>query len=44
VLPGQDIETTFWRTGSADGTTAYSYQTAVGADLVVRDGLAAIAD
>lgn len=44
VLPGQDIETTFWRTGAADGATSYAYQTAVGSDLVIRDGLAVISD
>jgi acyl dehydratase len=44
VLPGQDLETSFWRTGSSDGTTTYAYETAVGADLVIRDGLAVITD
>jgi acyl dehydratase len=44
VLPGQDLETSFWRTSSGGGTTTYAYQTAVGADLVIRDGLAVIAD
>jgi acyl dehydratase len=44
VLPGQDIETSFWKvTGEPDAAT-YAYQTAVGSDLVIRDGLAVIAD
>ncbi|MBV9869965.1 MAG: MaoC family dehydratase N-terminal domain-containing protein [Frankiaceae bacterium] len=44
VLPGQDIETSFWRTARGGGTTTYAYETAVGPDLVIRDGLATIAD
>lgn len=44
VLPGQDLETSFWRTGAGNGSTTYAYETAVGADLVIRDGLAEIAD
>jgi acyl dehydratase len=44
VLPGQDIETSFWRTGSAAGVAHYGYETSVGADLVIRDGLATISN
>jgi hypothetical protein len=44
VLPDQDIETTFYKTGSADGVTTYAYQTAVGDDLVIRDGLVELTD
>ncbi|WP_320669168.1 MaoC/PaaZ C-terminal domain-containing protein [Patulibacter defluvii] len=44
VLPGQDLRTRIWRAGSADGVTTYRYETSVGDDLVVRAGLAEIAD
>ena len=44
VLPGQDLETSFWRTSAGGGTTTYAYETTVGADLVIKDGLAVIAD
>jgi acyl dehydratase len=44
VLPGQDLETSFWRSASRAGITSYAFETAVGADLVIRDGLAEIAD
>jgi acyl dehydratase len=44
VLPGQDIETTFYQTGTGDGVTTYAYQTAVGDDLVIRDGLVELTD
>jgi len=44
VLPGQDLETSFWRTAVGNGTTTYGYETAVGADLVIKDGLAEITD
>ncbi|EHN09270.1 hypothetical protein PAI11_39100 [Patulibacter medicamentivorans] len=44
VLPGQDLRTRVWRVGSADGVTTYRYETSVGDDLVVRAGLAEIAD
>ncbi|MGL6236779.1 MAG: MaoC/PaaZ C-terminal domain-containing protein [Segniliparus sp.] len=44
VLPGQDIETTLWRSGSADGATSYVYETKVGDDVVIKDGLVEIAD
>jgi acyl dehydratase len=40
VLPGQDIETTFYKTGAS----TYAYQTAVGEDLVIRDGLVELTD
>jgi acyl dehydratase len=42
VLPGQDIETSFWKVGTEAGTTNYAYETVVGADLVIRDGLVVI--
>ncbi|MET3639682.1 acyl dehydratase [Prescottella equi] len=44
VLPGQDIETRFRRAGSESGTTTYAYETGVGDELVIKDGLAVIAD
>ena len=43
VLPGQDITTTIWRAGSADGVTTYAFETTVGTEVVVKDGLAEIA-
>ncbi|HVW81898.1 MAG TPA: MaoC/PaaZ C-terminal domain-containing protein [Mycobacteriales bacterium] len=44
VIPGQDIETTFFAAGSSAGATNYAYETRVGDDVVIRDGLAVIAD
>lgn len=44
VLPGQDIETRFRISGSESGTTTYAYETGVGDELVIKDGLAVIAD
>jgi acyl dehydratase len=44
VLPGQDIETTLWRSGAAGGSTQYVYETKVGDDVVIKDGLVDIAD
>lgn len=46
VLPGQEITTSFWKLddGAGAGTTSYGFQTAVGDDLVIRDGLAVLAD
>lgn len=44
VLPGQDITTTIWRAGSDDGVTTYAFETTVGAVVVIKDGLAEIAD
>lgn len=44
VLPGQDIETTFYATGSSAGATSYAYETRVGDDLVIKDGLAVMSD
>ncbi|CRK56513.1 Dehydrogenases with different specificities (related to short-chain alcohol dehydrogenases) [Alloactinosynnema sp. L-07] len=44
VLPGQDITTTIWRAGSVDGVTTYVYETKVGDTVVLKDGLAQIAD
>jgi acyl dehydratase len=40
VLPGQDITTSIYRTGSVDGVTTYAFETAVDGDLVIKDGLA----
>ncbi len=50
VLPEQDITTRFWQAGeTSDGAgssvgTAYAYETAVGEGLVIKDGLAVIAN
>lgn len=44
VLPGEEMRTRFWRSGQADGATSYAYETAVGADLVIKDGLVVISD
>jgi acyl dehydratase len=47
VLPGQDMTTSFWRLDDPTvdaGTSAYGFQTAVGDDLVIRDGLAVLHD
>ncbi|TSD99803.1 dehydratase [Skermania sp. ID1734] len=45
VLPEQDIETRFWSAGAAvDGAKAYAYETTVGDELVIKDGLAVIAN
>ncbi|GGM83128.1 hypothetical protein GCM10012275_62170 [Longimycelium tulufanense] len=44
VLPGQDITTTIWNAGSADGATTYAYETTVGDTVVIKDGLAEIAN
>jgi acyl dehydratase len=44
VIPGEDIETTFFATGSSAGATNYAFETRVGDNLVIRDGLAVIAD
>ncbi|KAA1421821.1 dehydratase [Nocardioides humilatus] len=44
VLPGQDITTTIYRSGSEGGVTSYAFETAVDSDLVIKDGLAEIAE
>ncbi len=44
VIPGQDIESTFYATGSSQGATSYAYETRVGDDVVIKDGLAVLAD
>lgn len=45
VLPGNDIETRFWTRESTvgDSGTAYTYQTTMGDEVVITDGLAVIA-
>ncbi|MFT4187887.1 MAG: MaoC/PaaZ C-terminal domain-containing protein [Aeromicrobium sp.] len=44
VLPGQDLTTRFWDLPSNDGERAVGFETSVGDDLVLRDGLAVITD
>jgi acyl dehydratase len=44
VLPGQEITSTFWKVGEADGVTAYGFETRNDAgEVVIKDGLAEIA-
>lgn len=40
VLPGQEIRTRAWTTSSNDLSSTFAYETAVGDELVIRDGLA----
>lgn len=44
VLPGQDITTSIWRGGSSGGVTTYYFETTAGDDVVIKDGLAEIAE
>ncbi|HEX3708244.1 MAG TPA: MaoC/PaaZ C-terminal domain-containing protein [Mycobacteriales bacterium] len=44
VIPGQDIETTFYAADSSAGATSYAFETRVGDDVVIKDGLAILAD
>lgn len=46
VLPGDDLETRIWKTGSGDGVTSYAFETArMGTDeFAITDGLAVLAD
>ncbi|WP_024796112.1 MaoC/PaaZ C-terminal domain-containing protein [Tomitella biformata] len=44
VLPGAEMRTKFWRAADAEGSTSYAFETAVGADLVIKDGLVVISD
>ncbi|WP_051499085.1 MaoC/PaaZ C-terminal domain-containing protein [Nocardia sp. BMG51109] len=52
VLPGDDLHTRVWRSGSENGVTTYAFETVRGydrsgrgpADVVLSDGLAEIAD
>ena len=44
VLPGQDITTTIWRAGSDGGVTTYAFETTVDTEVVIKDGLADVAD
>jgi acyl dehydratase len=46
VLPGDDLETRIWKTGSGDGVTRYAFETVrLGTDeFAITDGLAVIAD
>jgi acyl dehydratase len=44
VLPGQDLSTQIHAGASADGVTTYHYETTVGDDVVIKDGLAEIAN
>ncbi|MCM6776224.1 MaoC family dehydratase N-terminal domain-containing protein [Nocardia sp. CDC159] len=44
VFPGDDLETRIWRVKSENGVTTYAFETVRGADVVLSDGLAEIAD
>jgi len=44
VLPGQDITSSIWRGDSSGGVTTYYFETTVGDAVVIKDGLAEIAD
>lgn len=44
VLPGQDITTRLWRASANEDTTTYAYETTAGNEVVVKDGLAVIAN
>ncbi len=44
VFPSDDLETRIWRIDAADGETGYAFRTTRGADSVLTDGLAIIAD
>ena len=44
VLPGDDLQTRIWNTGTANGITSYAFETARGEDFVITDGLAEITD
>lgn len=39
VLPGQDIESVFWKKSSTDGAGSYAYETSAAGELVIKDGL-----
>jgi acyl dehydratase len=44
VLPGQEITTTFWAAGDADGNPVYGYETRNGdGAVVIKDGLVEVA-
>ena len=44
VLPGQEITTTFWAAGDADGNPVFGYETRNGdGDVVIKDGLVEVA-
>lgn len=44
VLPGQDLVTEIWKGATADGVATYHFETTVGDEVVIKDGLAEITD
>jgi len=44
-LPGEDISTTIWAVegGAGDGREAFCFETEMGGDLIIKDGLAEVA-
>lgn len=44
VLPDSDLDTTIWRGASSEGYTSYAFETRVGDDVAIKDGLAEVWD
>ncbi|WP_446221991.1 MaoC/PaaZ C-terminal domain-containing protein [Nocardia sp. IBHARD005] len=44
VFPNDDLETRIWRSGDANGSTTYVFETGRGSELVLTDGLAVVSD
>ncbi|GAB3500972.1 MaoC/PaaZ C-terminal domain-containing protein [Amycolatopsis cihanbeyliensis] len=44
VLPGQDITTRIWRAGRPERGVNYAFEATAGEELVIKDGLAVVAD
>ncbi|MFF0491201.1 MaoC/PaaZ C-terminal domain-containing protein [Nocardia sp. NPDC003482] len=44
VFPGDDLETRIWPVRAENGVTTYAFETVRGADVVLTDGLAELAD
>ncbi|MEO3785811.1 MaoC/PaaZ C-terminal domain-containing protein [Actinocorallia sp. B10E7] len=42
VLPDSDLTTRVWRAATSGGVTSYAFETSVGGEVVVKDGLAEI--
>ena len=44
-LPGEDISTTIWSVegGAGDGREAFCFETEMGGELIIKDGLAEVA-
>lgn len=44
VLPGQDIETSFWSKPTTGGQRSYAFESTANSELVIKDGLAVFSD